>query len=92
LSAGQEIVSIDGEPTSGWAVNLQLVRRLGESGTLQVLCARGRHRRAPRELAGHWLKGADEPDPIRRWVFALAPGFAAGAGRDRSKGPAQPRA
>ncbi|WP_350571851.1 PDZ domain-containing protein, partial [Pseudomonas sp. H26/SER47-MNA-CIBAN-0231] len=32
LTAGQEIVAIDGEPTSGWAaVNLQLVRRLGES-------------------------------------------------------------
>ncbi|WP_069973995.1 RIP metalloprotease RseP, partial [Pseudomonas putida] len=37
LVAGQEIVSIDGKATSGWsAVNLQLVRRLGESGTLQV--------------------------------------------------------
>jgi len=38
LSAGQEIIAIDGEPTSGWAaVNLQLVRRLGESGSLQLL-------------------------------------------------------
>lgn len=35
LTAGQEIVAVDGEPTSGWAgVNLQLVRRLGESGTI----------------------------------------------------------
>ncbi|MDP2145608.1 MAG: RIP metalloprotease RseP, partial [Pseudomonas sp.] len=38
LSAGQEIVAIDGEPTTGWgAVNLQLVRRLGESGTVQLV-------------------------------------------------------
>ncbi|MDO9323217.1 MAG: RIP metalloprotease RseP, partial [Pseudomonas sp.] len=38
LVAGQELVAVDGEPVSGWAaVNLQLVRRLGESGTLEVL-------------------------------------------------------
>jgi regulator of sigma E protease len=38
LTSGQEIVSVDGEATSGWAaVNLQLVRRLGETGL------RGRH-------------------------------------------------
>ena len=37
LVPGQEIVSIDGEPTSGWSnVNLQLVRRLGESGSIHV--------------------------------------------------------
>ena len=38
LEVGQEIVAVDGEPTSGWgAVNLQLVRRLGESGTVDLL-------------------------------------------------------
>ena len=60
LSAGQEIVAIDGEPTSGWAaVNLQLVRRLGESGSLQLLVReQGSTAESPRELAlDKWLKG-----------------------------------
>lgn len=81
LSVGQEIVGIDGEPTSGWAaVNLQLVRRLGESGTviLQVR-EKGSTVDSPRELVlDQWLKGADEPDPIkslgiRPWRPALQP-------------------
>ncbi|QCI14278.1 RIP metalloprotease RseP [Pseudomonas putida] len=81
LMAGQEIVSIDGEPTSGWsAVNLQLVRRLGESGTLQVGVrddgVSAEHRLQIKLDA--WLKGADEPDPIqslglRPWRPAIAP-------------------
>ncbi|MDI6934227.1 sigma E protease regulator RseP [Serratia sp. Se-PFBMAAmG] len=81
LTAGQEIVSIDGEPTSGWsAVNLQLVRRLGESGTLQV-GVRDDSASAEQQLQiklDAWLKGADEPDPIqslglRPWRPAIAP-------------------
>lgn len=81
LLAGQEIVSIDGKPTNGWsAVNLQLVRRLGESGTLQVgVLDEGAS--APRQLQvklDSWLKGADEPDPIqalglRPWRPAVVP-------------------
>ena len=73
LSAGQEIVAIDGEPTSGWgAVNLQLVRRLGESGSLQVLVREpGSTADSPRELAlDSWLKGADERTLFARWVSA----------------------
>ncbi len=93
LSSGQEIVAIDGEPTSGWgAVNLQLVRRLGESGTLQLQVREpGSTTDSPRELAlDHWLKGADEPDPIkalgiRPWRPALAPVLA----ELDPKGPAQ---
>jgi len=81
LAAGQEIVSIDGKATSGWsAVNLQLVRRLGESGTLQV-GVRDEGASAERQLQvklDHWLKGADEPDPIqslglRPWRPAVSP-------------------
>ncbi|RON54913.1 sigma E protease regulator RseP [Pseudomonas frederiksbergensis] len=93
LSPNQEIVAIDGEPTSGWAaVNLQLVRRLGESGTLQLLVReQGSTAESPRELVlDHWLKGADEPDPIRSlgirpWRPALPPILA----ELDSKGPAQ---
>ena len=93
LVAGQEIVSIDGEPTTGWgAVNLQLVRRLGESGTVNVVVReQGSTAESPRELAlDHWLKGADEPDPIkslgiRPWRPALPPVLA----ELDPKGPAQ---
>ncbi|WP_095189361.1 sigma E protease regulator RseP [Pseudomonas sp. Irchel 3E19] len=93
LGAGQEIVAIDGEPTTGWAaVNLQLVRRLGESGSLQLLVReQGSTADSPRELVlDHWLKGADEPDPIRSlgirpWRPALPPVLA----ELDPKGPAQ---
>ncbi|KJH87726.1 zinc metallopeptidase RseP [Pseudomonas fluorescens] len=93
LGAGQEIVAIDGEPTSGWAaVNLQLVRRLGESGSLQMMVREeGSTADSPRELVlDNWLKGADEPDPIRSlgirpWRPALPPVLA----ELDPKGPAQ---
>ncbi|KJZ38018.1 MULTISPECIES: sigma E protease regulator RseP [Pseudomonas] len=93
LSVGQEIIAIDGEPTTGWAaVNLQLVRRLGESGTLQLLVReQGSTTDSPRELVlDKWLKGADEPDPIRSlgirpWRPALPPVLA----ELDPKGPAQ---
>ena len=93
LIAGQEIVAIDGEPTTGWgAVNLQLVRRLGESGIVNVVVReQDSTSETPRELAlDHWLKGADEPDPIkslgiRPWRPALPPVLAA----LDPKGPAQ---
>ncbi|MCP2070697.1 UNVERIFIED_ORG: regulator of sigma E protease [Pseudomonas lini] len=93
LGAGEEIVAIDGEPTSGWAaVNLQLVRRLGESGSLQLMVReQGSTTDSPRELMlDNWLKGADEPDPIRSlgirpWRPALPPILA----ELDPKGPAQ---
>lgn len=93
LNAGQEIVAIDGEPTSGWAaVNLQLVRRLGESGSMQLTVReQGSTTDSPRELVlDNWLKGADEPDPIRSlgirpWRPALPPVLA----ELDPKGPAQ---
>ncbi|MHC8412771.1 sigma E protease regulator RseP [Pseudomonas sp. Hz4] len=93
LSPGQEIIAIDGEPTSGWAaVNLQLVRRLGESGSLQLLVRdQGSTADSPHELAlDKWLKSVDEPDPIRSlgirpWRPALPPVLA----ELDPKGPAQ---
>ena len=93
LAAGQEIVSVDGEATSGWsAVNLQLVRRLGESGSIALKVRdEGSSVDKPRELAlDNWLKGAAEPDPIkslgiRPWRPALPPVLA----ELDPKGPAQ---
>lgn len=81
LTAGQEIVSVDGKPTNGWsAVNLQLVRRLGESGTLNIgVRDEGSSTEQQRQVKlDQWLKGADEPDPIRSlglqpWRPAIEP-------------------
>ena len=59
---------------------MQLVRRLGESGTLQI-GVRDEGASAERQLQvklDSWLKGADEPDPIqspglRPWRPAITP-------------------
>src|SRR5690606_18785197 len=67
LRAGQEIVSVDGENTPGWsAVNLRLVRRLGESGVVQLQVRdQGSSLVAERQLVlRDWLRGVDEPDPL----------------------------
>jgi len=81
LMPGQEIVEINGKPTAGWAeVNLQLIRRLGESGSLEML-VRGVDGDQPQRLQlelTDWLKGAEEPDPIgslgiRPWRPEIAP-------------------
>jgi regulator of sigma E protease len=81
LQAGQELVAVDGEPVSGWgAVNLQLVRRLGESGTLDVLVREADSNvQTAHQLPLHnWLQGVAEPDPISAlgiapWRPELAP-------------------
>lgn len=93
LNAGQEIIAVDGEPTSGWAaVNLRLVGRLGESGALQVTVRdqAGANESAHTLKLNEWLKGSDEPDPIRSlgirpWRPALEPVLA----ELDPKGPAQ---
>lgn len=92
LRAGQEIVAVNGEATSGWAaVNLQLVRRLGESGTLdlRVLEPGSTVETSKQVQLDNWLRGADEPDPIgslgiRPWRPALEPVLA----EVDAKGPA----
>ena len=81
LRAGQEIVAVNGEATSGWAaVNLQLVRRLGESGVLDLRVTEpGSTLETPKQVQlDNWLLGVDEPDPIgslgiRPWRPALEP-------------------
>lgn len=72
LRAGQEIVAVNGEATSGWAaVNLQLVRRLGESGTLDLrVLEPGSTVEMPKQVQlDNWLRGVDEPDRLVRWAF-----------------------
>ena len=81
LVSGQEIIEVNGKPTSGWAeVNLQLIRRLGESGSLEM---RVRNLDSSQEQSiqlqlNDWLRGAEDPDPIgslgiRPWRPAIVP-------------------
>jgi regulator of sigma E protease len=81
LREGQEIIAVNGQLTQGWsAVNLELIRRLGESGTLQINVREpGSTADSTRHIQlDNWLRGADEPDPIsslgiRPWRPAIAP-------------------
>ena len=81
LSADQEIVAVNGKPVSGWGeVNLQLVRRLGESGQLDVTVrdVGGSSEKHLQISLQNWLKGVEEPDPItslgiRPWRPQIAP-------------------
>ena len=68
LQPGQEILAVDGKAVNGWgAVNLQLVRRLGETGTLQVRVSEpdSTVESDYQITLNAWLRGADEPDPIQ---------------------------
>ena len=81
LMAGQEIVAVDGEAVTGWSnVNLELVRRLGESGSLDIrVQSPGVSTVTSHKVKlDQWLQGSDEPDPIRSlgiqpWRPALEP-------------------
>ena len=80
LTEGLEILEVDGTPTPTWHdVNLQLIRRLGETGQLQMLAREGQD--TPRSFTLHldsWLRGADQPDPmtalgLTTWKPVVAP-------------------
>ncbi|KZX51093.1 RIP metalloprotease RseP [Stutzerimonas frequens] len=81
LSVDQEIVAVNGKPVSGWGeVNLQLVRRLGESGQLDVTVrdVGGSSEKHLQISLQNWLKGVEEPDPItslgiRPWRPQIVP-------------------
>ncbi|MDN6857181.1 sigma E protease regulator RseP [Pseudomonas sp. CAN2814] len=81
LAAGQEVVSVDGEAVDGWSnVNLQLVRRLGETGEISVSVLE-KGSTVPSQHQVHissWLKSEDNPDPIgglgiQPWRPVVAP-------------------
>lgn len=67
LHENLELIAIDGQSTPSWHdVNLQLIRRLGESGVLEVE-ARERPDGSAQTYSvqlDNWLKGAEEPDPL----------------------------
>jgi len=67
LAEGQEITAIDGQPTTGWnAVHMALIRRLGESGTLDVTVReQGSTIEQNHSLTlDNWQRGVAEPDPL----------------------------
>ncbi|HZJ93466.1 MAG TPA: RIP metalloprotease RseP [Thiopseudomonas sp.] len=68
LQSGQEIVSVDGSAVVGWAdVNVQLIQRIGHSGTVNVVALTPGSTVAQTYSVAldRWLYGADEPNPIR---------------------------
>ncbi|MFJ3260384.1 sigma E protease regulator RseP [Pseudomonas sp. NPDC086581] len=81
LASGQEVVAVDGEAVDGWSgVNLQLVRRLGETGEVSVsVLEQGSSAPAVHQVhISSWLKSEDNPDPIgglgiQPWRPAVAP-------------------
>ncbi|MBD9677093.1 sigma E protease regulator RseP [Pseudomonas sp. PDM18] len=81
LTSGQEVVAVDGEAVDGWSgVNLQLVRRLGETGEVSVsVLEQGSSAPAVHQVRiSSWLKSEDNPDPIgglgiQPWRPAVAP-------------------
>jgi len=67
LQSGEEILAVDGEETPDWgAVNLQLVRRLGETGGIELTLRQpGSSVHVQRRLAiTDWLSEVEEPDPV----------------------------
>ncbi|MEX1196989.1 MAG: RIP metalloprotease RseP [Pseudohongiellaceae bacterium] len=67
LRSGDEITAVDGEPVTIWQqVTMQLLNRLGESGTL-LLDAVPEGETAEREYRlplQNWLAGTTEPNPL----------------------------
>jgi regulator of sigma E protease len=68
LMSQQEIIAVDGQETSSWQdVNYQLIKRLGETGTVDIRVKAGTHH----ELAiTKWLSDADEPNPLQDLGFS----------------------
>ena len=68
LQSGQEIVAVDGNPVTGWGdVNIQLMRRLGETGTLQLDArSEGNSVASQYSLAlDAWQKGVEQINPLQ---------------------------
>ncbi len=67
LQPGQEIISLDGEPTPTWqALSSQLIRRIGETGTISFR-AKVPGDSVAYEYQGQlkdWLSDTEEPEPI----------------------------
>ena len=68
LMSQQEITAVDGTRTASWQeVNYQFIKRLGDSGTLQIEVDNGSRHELVIE---RWLSDAEEPNPIHSLGFA----------------------
>lgn len=68
LEQGQEIVAIDGKETQSWSdVQMALVNRLGESGSLKVSVKYPESNLvyASTVWLDQWLRGVENPDPLK---------------------------
>ena len=67
MHEGLEITAVDGTSTRSWhEINLQLIRRLGESGSIDVTAkpfSGGSEQRYQLPL-DNWLRGEEAPDPM----------------------------
>ena len=67
LVEGLEVLEVDGQATQSWhEVNLQLIRRLGETGQMQIVARAGADGpvRTYQLQLQDWLRGAEQPDPV----------------------------
>lgn len=67
LEPGQEIIAVDGEPTPTWqALHQQLLRRLGESGSMSftVSYPDSSLQYMSQARLDDWLRGVEEPNPV----------------------------
>ncbi len=74
VPANVEIIELDGRPTPTWqALNMRLVRRLGDSGEVELVTRRPGSDRSERHVVTveRWLTGMDDPNLISE--FGLRP-------------------
>ncbi len=67
LHQGLEITAVDGNNVRSWHdINLQLIRRLGESGSIELVAKpfAGGPEQSYRLRLDNWLKGEEAPDPM----------------------------
>lgn len=67
LHEGLEIVAVDGSDIRSWHdINLQLIRRLGETGSIELVAKpfAGGAEQSYRLRLDNWLKGEEAPDPM----------------------------
>ena len=68
IEIGHEIVAVDGVETPSWqAVSLQLMHRLGETGTISFVSKHPENSASfeTQTYLNEWLKGEEEPDLLR---------------------------
>ncbi|MAZ88470.1 MAG: RIP metalloprotease RseP [Cellvibrionaceae bacterium] len=93
LEQGQEIIAVDGEAVNTWQdLNRQLMRRLGETGTMTftVKYADSSLEYQSEAQLENWLKGEEEPDPVKGLGIELwRPTFDARIDQVMSDSPAE---